>query len=59
LEILRFQMQLAKDRARLKVNSYSFAVKAINEIGKLVGGWLRGRGSREPQTSALPVRAPR
>jgi hypothetical protein len=41
LEILRFQMRLAKDLQCLKVESYGFAAKAIEEIGKLVGGWLK------------------
>ena len=42
LEVLRFQMRLAKDLQCLKVDSYAFAAKAIDEIGKLVGGWLKG-----------------
>jgi hypothetical protein len=41
LEILRFQMRLAKDLQCVKLNSYGFAAKAIDEIGKVVGGWLR------------------
>src|ERR1700675_3132254 len=36
LEILRFQMRLAKDLQCLKVESYGFAAKAIDEIGRLV-----------------------
>jgi hypothetical protein len=44
LEILRFQMRLAKDLQCLKVASYGFAAKAIDEIGKLVGGWLKSGG---------------
>ena len=43
LEILHFQMRLAKDLQCLKVNSYGFASKAIDEVGRLVGGWLRSR----------------
>jgi hypothetical protein len=43
LEILRLQMRLAKDLQCLKVPSYGFAGKAIDEIGRLVGGWLRSR----------------
>ena len=43
LEILRFQMRLAKDLQCLKVNSYGFAARSIDEIGRLVGGWLRSR----------------
>src|SRR5437660_5624591 len=41
LEVLRFQMRLAKDLQCLKVTSYGFAAKAIDEIGRLVGGWLK------------------
>ena len=46
LEILRFQMRLAKDLQCLKVDSYGFATKAIDEIGKLVGGWLKSGGGK-------------
>ena len=44
LEILRFQMRLAKDLQCLKTNSYAFVAKAVDEIGKLVGGWRKGGG---------------
>jgi hypothetical protein len=43
LEVLRFQVRLAKDLQCLRVDSYGFASKAIDEIGRLVGGWLRSR----------------
>src|SRR6201988_293679 len=46
LEILRFQMRLAKDLQCLKVDSYGFAARAIDEIGNLVGGWLRSGGGK-------------
>ena len=46
LEILRFQMRLAKDLQCLKANSYAFAAQAIDEIGKLVGGWLKSSGDK-------------
>jgi hypothetical protein len=36
-------MRLAKDLHCLKVHSYGFVSKAIDEIGRLVGGWLRSR----------------
>jgi hypothetical protein len=41
LEILRFQIRLAKDLQCLKVESYGFAAKAIDVIGKLIGGRLK------------------
>src|SRR5262245_32811913 len=46
LEILRFQMRLAKDLQCLKVESYGFATKAIDEIGKLVVGWLKSSSGK-------------
>jgi hypothetical protein len=46
LEILRFQMRLVKDLQCLKVDSYGYATKAIDEIGKLGGGWLKSRGGK-------------
>ena len=36
-------MRLAKDLQCLKVNSYGFASKAIDDIGRQLGGWLRSR----------------
>jgi len=41
LEILRFQIRLAKDLQCLRINSYQHASGAIDEIGRLVGGWRR------------------
>jgi hypothetical protein len=41
----RFQMRLAKDLQCLEIDSYDFASKSIDEIGRLVGGWLRRRSS--------------
>ena len=41
LELLRFQFRLAKDLNCLRGNSYEFATKAVNEIGRMVGGWMR------------------
>ena len=41
LEILRFQVRLAKDLNCLKVASYEFAAVSIDEIGRMVGGWMK------------------
>jgi hypothetical protein len=43
LEVLRFQMRLAKDLECLKVKSYGFASKAIDDIGRQIGGWLKSQ----------------
>jgi hypothetical protein len=41
LEILRFQVRLAKDLQCLKIESYGFASRCLEEIGKLIGGWVK------------------
>jgi hypothetical protein len=46
LEILRFQIRLAKDLQCLKTSSYGFAAKALDEIGRLVGSWLKSGGPK-------------
>lgn len=41
LEILRFQIRLAKDLQCLKLSGYEFASRAIDELGRMIGGWAR------------------
>lgn len=43
LEILRFQMRLAKDLQVLPVKSHGYAAKSIGSIGSQIGGWLKAR----------------
>jgi len=45
LEILRFQFRLAKDLQCLKIDSYGFSARAVDEIGRLVGGWRKVKPS--------------
>ena len=45
LEILRFQFRLAKDLQCLQFKSFEFAGRAVDEIGRLVGGWARRRST--------------
>jgi hypothetical protein len=47
-EILRFQLRLAKDLECLGGNSYGFAARAVDEIGRLVGGWIRRADQGQP-----------
>jgi hypothetical protein len=45
LEVLRFQTRLARDLHCLKTASYLYAARTIDEVGRLVGGWIRsGKG---------------
>jgi hypothetical protein len=46
LEVLRFQVRLAKDLNCLQKNSYIFASKMVDEVGRLVGGWLKSGGPK-------------
>ena len=46
LEVLRFQVRLAKDLQCLAKNSYAHAAGRIDEIGRLVGGWLKSGGGK-------------
>ena len=46
LEVLRFQIRLAKDLQCLATSSYGFAAKAVDEIGRMVGGWLKSSGGK-------------
>ena len=41
LEILRFQLRLAKDLRCLPIKGYGLAAGHITDIGRQVGGWLR------------------
>lgn len=41
LEILRFQLRLAKDLGCLSMKAYGLAAAKLVEIGRQVGGWLR------------------
>ena len=46
LEMLRFQFRMAMDLHCLPPNSYAHAVRAANEVGRLVGGWIKSSGGR-------------
>ena len=56
LEVLRFQYRMAKDLKCLSLESYGYAARVVNEIGQMVGGWLRSSGSGTPESepSARP-----
>ncbi len=41
LEQLRIFFRLAKDRRYISLTQYEFAAAAINQCGKMTGGWLK------------------
>jgi hypothetical protein len=46
LEVLRYQFRLAHELQCVRTNSYAHAAEALHEIGRMVGGWLRGGAQR-------------
>jgi hypothetical protein len=41
LEKLRFLMRLGKDMHYINLAAYEYQAKAVNEIGKMLGGWIK------------------
>jgi hypothetical protein len=44
LDCLRFLIRLSKDLKLLALNRYEFAARAVNEVGAMLGGWLKQQG---------------
>jgi hypothetical protein len=45
LEKLRFLMRLAFDQRHLDVRRYEHAARAIDEVGRLIGGWAKAHAA--------------
>ena len=45
LEKLRFLIRLCHDFKLLSSKQYTYISNEINEVGKLVGGWIKSQGS--------------
>ncbi len=43
LDVLRFQIRLAKDLKVLPVKSHGFAAKSLDSIGRQIGGWSKSK----------------
>lgn len=41
LDKLRILIRLSKDLKFINIRQYSFVVEKINEIGKMLGGWIK------------------
>lgn len=48
LEILRFQVRLAKDLRAISVDSHGHATKLMLDIGSQIGGWTKSAFRAEP-----------
>jgi hypothetical protein len=51
LEKLRFMFRLAVDLQLLDLRRHEFAARAVDEVGRLVGGWIKAKGSPDAQTA--------
>jgi len=58
LELLRFQFRLAKDLKCLSLESYGSAARSVNEVGQLVGGWLKQAAAPAPRPGAAGAKQP-
>lgn len=47
----RYLLRLAKDLHLMSVESYGFSVENLDEIGRMVGGWLRAAVPPSPSPS--------
>jgi len=47
LEVLRFQVRLAKDLKALPARSHGHAAKVMDEIGRQIGGWQASASSQQ------------
>jgi hypothetical protein len=43
LEKLRFGIRLAKDLRHIDFGRYEYAARSIDEVGRLVGGWMKSQ----------------
>ena len=46
LEVLRFQVRLAKDLKAMSIKSHGYAARAMQGIGSQIGGWLGSKGGK-------------
>ena len=56
LEHMRFGLRLAKDLKHLDFARYEHAARSLDEVGRLVGGWLKAQAA--PATTASISAAP-
>lgn len=53
LEQMRFGLRLAKDLKHLDFARYEHAARCLDEVGRLVGGWLKAAATAPARTSTL------
>ena len=48
LERLRYLIRMSKDLQLLSLHKYEYVAREMNEVGAMLGGWLKQQRSREP-----------
>lgn len=46
IEVIRHYLRLSKDMNFITLNQYEFAINALFEIGKQIGGWIKQQEHR-------------
>ena len=46
VDVLRFQIRLAKNLKILPVKSHGFAAKSLDSIGSQMGGWIKSKPAK-------------
>jgi hypothetical protein len=41
LEKLRILLRISCDQYHLSYNTYEYAIRSINEVGRMLGGWIK------------------
>ena len=44
MEVLRWTVRMAKERKLFTAAQFVFSARALNECGRMVGGWIKSRG---------------
>jgi four helix bundle protein len=52
LDTLRILIRLAKDLEFISVRQYAFSAERVNEVGKMLGGWIKQSAS----SASPPIR---
>lgn len=55
LEKLRFGIRLAKDLKHLEFKRYEYAARALDDVGRLVGGWLKANAQSRADVQSGPL----
>jgi hypothetical protein len=46
LEKGRYLIRIAKELRLININGYEFSARSVNEIGRMVGGWIKARENK-------------